>query len=103
VTLRRVTYNTPAQFYSTRPQCIVEASSVLGTDMYKIAYPVILNRRKLENDDISLMMAAQLRKNLSWEQIKGHMSIMKKYPEQFGNFNKQRDQMLENLKKVESI
>jgi len=84
-------------------QCIVEASSVLGTDMYRIAYPAILSKRKLENDDIALMMAAQLRKNLSWEQIRGLISIMKKYPEQFGNFNKQRDQMLENLKKVESI
>jgi DNA-binding MarR family transcriptional regulator len=84
-------------------QCIIEASSVLGTDMYKIAYPAILSKRKLEKDDVALMMAAQLRKNLSWEQIRGLILIMKKYPEQFGNFNKQREQMLENLKKVESI
>jgi hypothetical protein len=83
--------------------CIVEVSSVLGTDMYRIAYPTVLNKRKLENDDIALMMATQLRKNLSLEQIKDLISIMKKYPEQFGNFNKQRDQILENLKKVESI
>jgi len=40
-------------------------------------------------------------KNLSLDQIKDLISIMKKYPEQFGDFKDQRDQMLENLKKVE--
>jgi hypothetical protein len=84
-------------------QCIVEVSTVLGTDMFRIAYPAVQKEKKLGEDEISLMFAAQLRKNLSWEQIRDLISIMRKYPEQFGNFNKQRDQMLENLKKVESI
>jgi hypothetical protein len=47
------------------------------------------------------MFATQLQKDLSLEQIKDLISIMRKYPEQFGDFKDQRDQMLENLKKVE--
>ena len=35
--------------------------------------------------------------------VVNNISSPAKYPEQFGNFNKQRDQILENLKKVESI
>jgi hypothetical protein len=82
-------------------QCIVEVANVLGTDMYRIAYPTILSKGKLEKDDVALMFATQLQKDLSLEQIKDLISIMRKYPEQFGDFKDQRDQMLENLKKVE--
>jgi hypothetical protein len=76
-------------------------STVLGTDMYRLAYPAILNKRKLEKDDVAFMMATQLQKDLSLDQIKNLISIMMKYPDQFGNFKEQRDKMLENLKKVE--
>jgi hypothetical protein len=69
--------------------------------MYRIAYPTILSKGKLEKDDVALMFATQLQKDLSLEQIKDLISIMRKYPEQFGDFKDQRDQMLENLKKVE--
>jgi ribosomal protein L28 len=84
-------------------QCIVEISTVLGTDMYRIAYPAILDKGKLEKDDVALMLAAQLQKNLSFDQISDLIAIMRKYPEQFGDFKEQRSQMLENLKRVESI
>jgi hypothetical protein len=88
---------------NTTLHCIVEVSTVLGTDMYRIAYPAILSKRKLGKDDVALMLAAQLQKNLSFDQISDLISIMRKYPEQFGNFKEQRNQLLENLKRVESI
>ena len=49
------------------------------------------------------MMATQLQKDLSWEQIRDLISIMRKYPEQFGNFKEQREKILENIKKVETF
>jgi hypothetical protein len=82
-------------------QCIVEVSTILGTDMYEIAYSAILKKRNLEENDTSAMLATQLQKDLSLEQIKELITVMKKYPEQFGHFKEQTDQMLENLKKVE--
>jgi len=82
-------------------QCIIEVSTILGTDISEVAYSAILKKRKLEENDISAMLATQLQKDLSLEQIKELIKIMKKYPEQFGNFKEQTEQMLENLKKVE--
>ena len=82
-------------------QCIVEVSTILGTDMYKIGYLAVLSKGKLEKDDASAMLGAQIQKELSLEQIKDLISIMKKYPEQFGDFKEQTDHALENLKKVE--
>lgn len=82
-------------------QCIVEASTILGTDMYRIAYSAVLSKGKLEKSDVSAMLGSQLQKDLSLEQIKDLITIMKKYPEQFGDFKEQTDQILENLKKVE--
>jgi hypothetical protein len=82
-------------------QCIVEVTKILGTGMHKIAYSTILDKGKLEETDVSTMFATQLQRELSLEQIKDLISIMKRYPEQFGNFKVQTDQAIENLKKVE--
>ena len=43
----------------------------------------------------------KMQKDLSLEQIKELIIIMKKYPEQFGNFKEQTNKILKNLKKVE--
>jgi hypothetical protein len=82
-------------------QCVVEVATILGTDMYKIGYSAILRKRKLEKSDVSLMLGTQLMKDLSLEQIENLIKIVKKYPEQFGNFKEQTDQIQENLKRVE--
>ncbi len=84
-------------------QCIIEVSTILGTEMFEIGYSAIVKKRKIEKNDVSTMLAAQLQKDLSLEQIGELISIMKKYPEQFGSFQDQIDQMLENLKIVESF
>ena len=81
-------------------QCIVEISIILGTDAYRIAYSAILNKRKLESTDLSQMVGTLLMKDLSLEQIKDLILIMKKYPEQFGDLKAQTDKIQENLKKV---
>ena len=81
-------------------QCLVELSTILGTDTYRIAYSAILNKRKLESTDLSQMVGTLLMKDLSLEQIKDLILIMKKYPEQFGDLKAQTDQIQENLKKV---
>ena len=84
-------------------QCMVEASTIFGTDMYEIGYFAVLNKRKLEKSDVSAMFATQLQKDISLKQLKELVTIMKKYPEQFGNLEEQVNQMRENLKRVESF
>ncbi len=82
---------------------MVEASTILGTDMYEIGYFAVLNKRKLEKSDVSAMIATQLQKDYSLDQLKELIKIMKKYPEQFGNLEEQVSQMREKLKKVELL
>jgi hypothetical protein len=73
--------------------------TVLETDTYRIAYLAVLSKGKLEKDDASAMLGAQIQKELSLEQIKDLILIMKKYPKQFGDFKELTDQAIENLKK----
>jgi len=47
------------------------------------------------------MLATQVQKELSLEQIKELIKIVKKYPEQFVNFKAQTEKILETLKKAE--
>lgn len=84
-------------------QCMVEASTILGTDMYEIGYFAVLNKRKLDKSDVSAMFTTQLQKDISLKQLKELIAIMKRYPEQFGNLEEQVAQMRENLSKVESF
>ena len=82
-------------------QCIVELTTVLGTDAYQIGYQAILKKGKLEKSDISLMLGTLLLKELSLEQIKEIISLMKKYPEQYGDLKQQTDEAIEKMKKAE--
>ena len=69
--------------------------------MYEIGYFTVLNKRKMEKNDISTMTATQLQKDYSLDQLKELIEIIKKYPEQFGNLEDKISQIRENLKKVE--
>jgi len=84
-------------------QCIIELSTVIGTDTYKIAYSAVLNSKKLEKNDLYQMVGTLLAKDLSLDQLKELILIMNKYPEQFGNLKEQVKKMQENLKKVEQF
>jgi DNA-binding MarR family transcriptional regulator len=82
-------------------QCIIEITAILGTKMHKIAYSAVLTKGKLERDDRSAMMSAQLQKELSLEQIQELLAIMRKYPEQVGDMQEKIMEMIEKIKKVE--
>ena len=84
-------------------QCTIEISNILGTEMYEIAYSAILNKQKLEQNDVSSMLATQMQKDLNTEQIKELLTMVKKYPEQFGNFEEQINKMIENLNQVKLL
>ena len=82
-------------------QCVIEITAILGTGMHKIAYSAVLTKGKLEQDDRSAMMSAQLQKELSLEQIQELMAIMKKYPEQVGDMQAKIMELIEKVKEVE--
>jgi hypothetical protein len=82
-------------------QCIIEITAVLGTSMHKIAYSAVSTKGKLEQDDKTAMMTAQLQKELSLEQIQELFAIMRKYPEQVGDMQAKIMEMIEKIKKVE--
>jgi DNA-binding PadR family transcriptional regulator len=80
---------------------IIEITAILGTSMHKIAYSAVSTKGKLEQDDKSAMMSAQLQKELSLEQIQELLAIMRKYPEQVGDMQTKIMEMIEKIKKVE--
>jgi predicted ArsR family transcriptional regulator len=82
---------------------IIEITAILGTSMHKIAYSAVSAKGKLEQDDKSAMVSAQLQKELSLEQIQELFAIMRKYPEQVGDTQKKIMEMIEKIKKVESF
>ena len=47
------------------------------------------------------MLGTLLLKELSLEQIKEIISLMKKYPEQYGDLKQQTDEAIEKMKKAE--
>jgi hypothetical protein len=82
-------------------QCVVEITTILGTDAYKIGYQAILKKGKLDNNDISLIFSTALSNELSLEQITMLIDIMKKYPEQYSDLKEQTFEAIEKMKKVE--
>ena len=80
---------------------IIEMTAILGTSMHKIAYSAVATKSKLEQDDKTAMMSAQLQKGLSLEQIQELLAIMRKYPEQVGDMQAKIEEMMEKIKKVE--
>jgi hypothetical protein len=83
--------------------CIIETTAILGTAMHKIGYSALSTKGKLDEDDKSAMVGAQLQKDLSLEQIQGLIVIMKKYPEQFGDIQAKFNEMIEKTKKIEQF
>jgi DNA-binding MarR family transcriptional regulator len=84
-------------------QCVIEITAILGTSMHKVAYSAVSTKGKLEQDDRSAIMSAQLQKELSLEQIQELMAIMRKYPEQVGDMQEKIMEMIDKIKKVESF
>ena len=71
--------------------------------MYEIAYSAVLSKQKIDQNDISSMLVTQMQKDLNTEQIKELLTMVKKYPEQFGNFEEQINKMIENLNQVKLL
>jgi len=82
-------------------QCIIEMTAIIGTGMHKIAYSAVLAKGKLNQSDKGAMLGAQVQKELSLEQIKELIAIMKRYPEQIGDIQAKLDEMIEKTKKAE--
>jgi hypothetical protein len=82
-------------------QCVVEVTTIIGTEMHQIGYQAILKKGKLEKSDVSLMMGTALLNDLSLEKINEIISLMKRYPEQFGDLKGKIDELIEKMKKAE--
>ena len=82
-------------------QCMVELTNIIGTDMHKVGYQAILKKGKIDKIDLAQMLGGLALKETSLEEIGEIISIMKKYPEQFGNTQEYIDETIEKLKKAE--
>jgi len=71
--------------------------------MHKIAYSAVLTKGKLDQSDKGAMFGAQIQKDLSLEQIKELIAILKRYPEQVGDIQAKLNEMTEKTKKSRII
>ncbi len=84
-------------------QCVVEMSSILGYEPFKMGYQAILAKGKIDKTDVSAIFGFLLLKETSMEQIKTLIEIVKKYPELFADFKEQTSQITANIKRVDSF
>ena len=78
-------------------QCLLETSLILGTEAYYMAFSVILSKGKLEPIDTSTIMITQMQKELSLDEVKQIITILKKYPKHYQKFKENIEQLKEIL------
>jgi hypothetical protein len=66
----------------TSLQFLLEAIPILGTDFLTIAFGAFLGKGKIEDSDITLILASQAQTGLSSDQQKQFAKMLKKYPSQ---------------------
>ena len=84
-------------------QYLLETSPILGTDAYNMAFSIIRNKGKLEPIDTSTITATQMQKELTSDEAKQFITILKKYPKQLKKFKENMEQIKRNLQQLNSI
>lgn len=84
-------------------QCLLETSLILGTDAYNMAFSIIRKKGKLEPIDTSIIMATQMQKELSSDEVKQVIKMLKKYPKQHRQLKENIEQLKEILQQFNSV
>lgn len=64
-------------------QCCLEMAPFTGIEGYRVALSAILSKGKLEQSDATTMMLTQMEKDLSINQFRQFLEILKRYPEEY--------------------
>jgi len=81
-------------------QCCLEISPVLGLEGFKIALSAIQDKGKLEDSDMIKVFLAHAQKDVSLEQIRKLIEILKKYPKEYRETKTNLNQIAKMLSKL---
>jgi hypothetical protein len=84
-------------------QCCLELSPLLGLEGFKIGLSAIQDKRKLDYSDMMKILLAHAQKDMSMQQIKGIIEILKKYPKEHEATRKRISQTSKLLAELESM
>ena len=87
----------------TNLQAILEVSPILGTEAFKLAFQVIMTKGKLEQSDITMIIFAEMQKDLDISQLEPLLAILKKHPDQFETTKAYAKNISKKMSKLESL
>jgi len=84
-------------------QCCLELSPLLGLEGFKIALSAIQDKGKLDDSDMMKICLAHAQKEVSEEQFRKLIEILKRYPKEYYTTKKHLSQVSKTLTKLESL
>ena len=84
-------------------QCCLELSPLLGLEGFKIALSAIQDKGKLDDSDMMNILLAHAQKDVSIQQFKGLIGILRKYPKEYEGIKKHLSQINKVLTKLASL
>jgi len=84
-------------------QCCLELSPLLGLEGFKIALSAIQDKGKLDDSDMIKIFLAHAQKEVSVEQFRKLIEILKRYPKEYSRTKELLSQVNKTLTKLESL
>jgi hypothetical protein len=84
-------------------QCVLEISPLVGLEGFRIALSAVQDKGKLDDSDTMRMLLAGAQRDVSIQQFKELLTIIKKYPNEYERTKKRIGVMSTLLAKVASL
>jgi hypothetical protein len=84
-------------------QCCLELSPLLGLEGFKITLSAIQDKGKLDDSDMMKIILAHAQKEVSVDQFKKLIKILKRYPKEYYKTKKLLSQFSKTLTELESL
>jgi hypothetical protein len=69
-------------------QIILELAPLLGVDVFKLAFLTLLEKGKLERNDLMMIVTAEMQNDLDGVEPEDIISVLKKHPTAYENTKK---------------
>jgi len=84
-------------------QIILELAPLLGIEVFKLAFLTLLEKGKLERNDLMMLVIAEMQNDLDGVEPEDIISVLKKHPTAYENTKKYAKTALEKMKKLDSL
>jgi len=84
-------------------QFLIEAVPIIGKNALDVLYLTALNKGMIEQEDVTSILAAQMQKKFTPEQIRRFIAVLRKYPEIHQKCADSINQARKNLKELSNL